>query len=345
MVSVATARRSVVITGATGYIGKSVVLEAVRRGYRTMALVRDVDKCKESSDYQKYFAGAELIECDVCNQGQLTQKLQEITDKSGRIDAIVSCLASRSGVKKDSYKIDYQASHNCLEAGRSVGARHYVMLSAFCVAKPLLHFQHAKLKMEAALQAQTDMTWSIVRPTAFFKSVSSQMERVRGGGAFMIFQGGADTSCNPIAESDLASYLLNCVTNNSLKSKILNVGGPDNAITKRRQGEMMFEALGTEPKFSKGPSVRVLSTIRRVAEFSSKVTRLTKLADAAEVANILSYYITQDMLTTQPFEKFGRIRLQDHYNRIAKEGSEYDPYVSLMVKEIKPPKGVKVSSK
>ena len=178
LVSLATAKRSVVITGATGYIGKSVVQEAVRRGYKTMALVRSADKCRDSSDYQKYFTGAELIECDVCDQEQLTQKLKEITDKSGRIDAIVSCLASRSGVKKDSYEIDYQASHNCLEAGRSVGARHFVMLSAFCVRKPLLHFQVAKLKMEAALQAQTDMTWSIVRPTAFFKSVSSQMERV-----------------------------------------------------------------------------------------------------------------------------------------------------------------------
>jgi divinyl chlorophyllide a 8-vinyl-reductase len=191
------------------------------------------------------------------------------------------------------------------------------MLSAFCVAKPLLHFQHAKLKMEAALQAQIDMTWSIVRPSVFFKSALSQMEQVRGGGAFMVFQGGEDTSCNPIAESDLASYMLSCVTNNSRKSRIMNVGGPDDAITKRMQGEMMvFAALGTEPKFSKGPSVRVFSAFRRVAEFSSKLTRWTKLATAAEVANILSYYMTQDMLTTQPFEKFGRIRLQDHYNRI-----------------------------
>lgn len=289
LVSLANAKKSLVITGATGYIGKSVVAEAVKRGYQTIALVRDVDKCQASDDFKKYFTGAELMACDVCDQEQLREKLQDITDQSGRIDAIASCLASRSGVKKDSYKIDYQASLNCLDAGRFVGARHFVLLSAFCVNKPLLHFQHAKLKMEAAIQAQSDMTWSIVRPTAFFKSVSSPMERVRGGGAFMIFQGGEETSCNPIAESDLARYMLNCVTSKSRENQILNVGGPDDAITKRRQGEMMFEALNMGPKFSKGPSVRVFSIFRKVTNCAYAVSRWTKLADAAEVANILTY--------------------------------------------------------
>jgi divinyl chlorophyllide a 8-vinyl-reductase len=169
------------------------------------------------------------------------------------------------------------------------------------------------------------------------------MERVRGGGAFMIFGGGEDTACNPIAESDLARYMLNCVKSQSLTNRILNVGGPDDAITKRRQGEMMFEALGTEPKFSKGPSVLVFSVFRKAAQFSSFVTRWNKLGDAAEVANILMYYITQDMLTTKPFEKFGRIRLKDHYRKIAVEGTEFDPYVSLMVKPTKQQGGKSVA--
>lgn len=41
---------------------------------------------------------------------------------------------------------------NTLEAGRAAGAKHYVLLSAICVQKPLLEFQKAKLKFEAALQ-------------------------------------------------------------------------------------------------------------------------------------------------------------------------------------------------
>jgi hypothetical protein len=43
------------------------------------------------------------------------------------------------------------------------------------------------------------------------------------------------------------------------------------------------------------------------------------------------YYAVEDMLTTDPSEKFGTIRLQDHYNRIAEEGQEYDPYTTMYV--------------
>ena len=65
-----------VIAGATGYIGKSVVRESVRQGYKTIALVRDKSKV-ESADgklmYGGYFDGAELVECDVCNPSNVEQ--------------------------------------------------------------------------------------------------------------------------------------------------------------------------------------------------------------------------------------------------------------------------------
>ena len=54
------------------------------------------------------------------------------------------------------------------------GAKHFVLLSAICVQKPLLAFQAAKLKFEEALQAAGDISYSIVRPTAFFKSLAAQ---------------------------------------------------------------------------------------------------------------------------------------------------------------------------
>lgn len=64
---------------------------------------------------------------------------------------------------------------NVLETARQKGASHFVLLSAICVQKPLLEFQHAKLKFEGALQAAGDITYSIVRPTAFFKSLAGQV--------------------------------------------------------------------------------------------------------------------------------------------------------------------------
>jgi divinyl chlorophyllide a 8-vinyl-reductase len=154
------------------------------------------------------------------------------------IESVISCLASRSGIKKEAFAIDYQASLNCMEAGIEHDAKHFVLLSAICVKKPLLQFQLAKLKFEAALQGQSAMTYSIVRPTAFFKSVSGQLERLQKGENFLMFQD--TTRANPIAETDLATYIIDCISDESRHDKILNLGGPDEAMTKLKQGEVSY---------------------------------------------------------------------------------------------------------
>ncbi len=52
-----------------------------------------------------------------------------------------------------------------------------------CVQKPLLAFQHAKLAFENVL-VESGLTYSIVRPTAFFKSLSGQIDRLKRGSPF-----------------------------------------------------------------------------------------------------------------------------------------------------------------
>ena len=173
--------------------------------------------------------------------------MEKIKEENGGIEAVVSCLASRSGIKKDAYAIDYQATKNCLDAGCEVGAKHFVLLSAFCVKNPWLQFQQAKLKFEADLQAQDKMSWSIVRPTAFFKSVSGQLEVVQQGAPFVMFGDGEVTQCNPIAEADLATYLIDCISDKSRLNKIINLGGPDEPLTMKKQGEVcLFLATTNE---------------------------------------------------------------------------------------------------
>lgn len=327
----AQAKKTAVIAGATGYIGKSVVREAVRQGYQTIALVRDpakLDTPEGQQSFGGFFDGAQVVQCDVTDEASLNEVFETIMKENKNIEAVVSCLASRSGVKKDAYLIDYQATLNCLNAGRKVGAKHFVLLSAFCVKNPWLQFQQAKLKFEAALEAQTDMTWSIVRPTAFFKSVSGQLEVVQSGAPFVGFGDGEITRCNPIAESDLATYLMDCVTDKSRHQKIINLGGPDEPLTMKKQGEMLFAATGKEPNFIFAP-VWIFDAVINTLQFFADLTGSEKLEDAAETGRIGKYYAVEDMLTTEPDEKYGTITLQEHYNRIAVEGQEYDPYTTM----------------
>jgi len=328
------AGKTAVIAGATGYIGKSTVRESVRQGYKTVALVRDRSKVESKEGqmlYGQFFEGADVVECDVTNPAQLTKTLEEIKAKSGDIEAVVSCLASRSGIKKDAYAIDYQATKNCLDSGIAVDARHFVLLSAFCVKNPWLQFQQAKLKFEADLQEQDKMTYSIVRPTAFFKSVSGQLEVIQQGAPFVMFGDGEVTRCNPIAESELAEYLMNCVTDKTKENKILNLGGPDEPLTMKKQGEMLYQAVGKEPNFFYAP-LWLFDTIIDSLQWFADTFNSEKFENAAELGRIGKYYAVEDMLTTDPSEKFGKISLQEHYDRIAVEGQEYDPYTTMFAK-------------
>ena len=230
--------RTVVIAGASGYIGRAVVRESLKRGYNTVALVRDSNRYFEQQCHGGYgysMDGATVVECDVQDLGQLKSVISSIDIP---VDTVISCLASPSGTKKDVYAIDFEATRNCLEAGQSVQARHFVLLSAFCCRKPLLQLQQAKLKMEDELARQSTMTWSVVRPTAYFKSISGQLDAIREGAPYVLFGDGAVTRCNPIAESELAEFMLDCAIDESKFQRIINVGGPDSPLTNKMLGEV-----------------------------------------------------------------------------------------------------------
>ncbi len=52
--------------------------------------------------------------------------------------------------------------------------------------------------------------------------------------------------------------------------------------------------------------------------------------DAAELGRIGKYYAVEDMWTTETTERYGKISLKQHYERIKAEGQEYDPYTTIM---------------
>ena len=316
--------QKVVIVGATGYIGKYVVKESVRRGYETVAVVR-----RGANTQSDFFQGSRVVYADVTDPESIANCFNT-ENKEGQITTTISCLASRSGVEKDSYLIDYQATSNTLNAARKINANQFILLSAFCVRKPLLQFQNAKLKFEEELVNAGDIKYSIVRPTAFFKSVSGQFELLQQGWPFVMFGDGEICQCNPISETDLATYLVNCIEEQTKWNKILNIGGPDKGMTMKQQGEMIFEILGKEPKFWTAP-VSLFDAIIGFLAFLGKFSDGAK--DAAELARIGKYYAVEDMLTTDVSEKFGKITLREHYERIAVEGQEYDPYTTMLAKK------------
>lgn len=235
----------VLVVGATGYIGKFVVKELISRGYDVVAFCREksgVGGKQSAEDTKKEFQGAKVVFGDVTNMNSLNS-----VGFADPVDVVVSCLASRTGGIKDSQLIDYQATANAMNAGRKNGAQHFVLLSAICVQKPLLEFQRAKLKFEKELQEAGDITYSIVRPTAFFKSLAGQVELVKTGKPYVYFGDGKLAACKPISERDLACFIADCVSQEQYKNKVLPIGGPGEALTALDQANMLFRITGQKP--------------------------------------------------------------------------------------------------
>jgi divinyl chlorophyllide a 8-vinyl-reductase len=232
--------------------------------------------------------GVERRVGDVTNPSSLKQD----GFRGEHFDVLISCMASRTGAPRDAWAIDHQAHVDALAAAQAAGVTHMVLLSAICVQRPKLAFQHAKLAFEAAL-IESGLTYSIVRPTAFFKSLSGQVERVRRGKPFLVFGDGTLTSCKPISDRDVASYLADCIDDESRHNRILPIGGPGEAITPLQQGEALFALLKMKPRFRHVP----LALLDGVVATLSALGRVSpRIRDKAELARIGRYYATESMI-------------------------------------------------
>ena len=284
-------RARVFVIGATGTIGQANVRALLRRGHEVVCFVRPRAGVKGKllpADSDELFPGATVRVGEVSDAASLARD----GFCGERFDVLVSCLASRTGTPKDAWAIDHDAQLLALAAAKSAGVTQVVLLSAICVQKPLLAFQQAKLAFEKAL-VESGLTYSIVRATAFFKSLSGQVERVKAGKPFLIFGDGTLTACKPISDEDLGDYLASCIGDAPRHNKILPIGGPGEAITPRQQGERLFELLGKPPRFKQVP-VALLDVIITVLSLLGRV--IPPLAAKAELARIGRYYATESML-------------------------------------------------
>ena len=279
------------VLGATGTIGRATVRALLDRGHEVVCLIRPHAGPRGELDRAE---STRLLEGAVVRFGDATDPALLARDGIGgeRFDAILSCLASRTGAPRDAWAIDYQAHLGALATAKAADIPHMILLSALCVQKPRLAFQHAKLAFEQALAA-SGLTYSIVRPTAFFKSLSGQVERVRRGKPYLLFGDGRLTACKPISDGDLGAYLAECVDDPARWNRVLPIGGPGAAITPKEQGERLFALLGRAPRYKHVP-VRLLDTIIAVLRAMGRLS--PTLADKAELARIGRYYATESML-------------------------------------------------
>jgi divinyl chlorophyllide a 8-vinyl-reductase len=318
--SAPSAPRRVFLLGASGTIGRAVAHALAARGHEVVCFLRGQSRGAEGLP-----AGVAARFGDPCNPDSLARE----GFRGERFDVVVSCIASRTGAPQDAWAIDHGANMNALAAGKAAGVAHFVLLSAICVQKPRLAFQHAKLAFEAAL-VESGMAYSIVRPTAFFKSLSGQIARVRAGKPFLLFGDGRRTACKPISDADLAAFIVDCLDDPDRRNRILPIGGPGPAITPREQGEALFALLGRPPRFRHAP-LWLMDAIVFALETAARFA--PSLSAKAEFARIGRYYANESMLALDPVTgrydadatpSTGADTLFDHYARVLRGEAEVE---------------------
>lgn len=297
----------VAVAGATGTIGRAVVRELLDQGFATRALGRRKSIADDSP----------AIETHVVNFSDR----DEVAAALSKCDAVISCITSRSGTPKDAWSVDHDANLALMEAAKASDTKRFVLLSAICVQKPKLTFQKAKRAFEKQLQLSA-LDWTIIHPTAFFKSLSGQVARVQSGKPFLVFDNGTLTACKPISDRDLARFIIQKLTEPSSIRRTLPIGGPGPAITPKDQAAMLERLLGRKVQV-RGMPVALMRAIVSVLTLCGRI--IPRFKDRAEFARTGLYYGTESMLVwdadAQRYDagatpEFGSDTLEDHYARL-----------------------------
>ena len=267
------------VAGATGYIGKNVVKSALEQNFKVVIATRKV-----STDFDLKDQNLTVVEISKSDNSWI-ENLQGI-------DVFISCLASSSGEPKDARSVDFKLNKLLLEKAKRIKCSQFILLSAICVQKPRLAFQFEKLAFEKELK-KSGLNFSIIRPTAYFKSLSGQIENIKKGKPYVYFGNGELTQCNPISEKDLSLFILSCVTDKNKWRKILPIGGPNQSLTPKNVGEMLFEVFEVTPKYKSFPT-KLLDAIRLLLLIAAPFSSWAK--SKSELIKIAKYYATESML-------------------------------------------------
>ena len=303
----------VLLLGYTGYIGTTLAKVLSEKKIQVVCPVRNKKPLKRIENI--VFVDLPKIESFL-----ETSKVKPTT--------VISCIASRRGGITDSWDVEYTLNKFFLKLCKRIGINRFILLSALCVQKPTLEFQKAKLAFENLLKNST-LEYEIIRPTAFFKSLSGQIDRVKKGKSFLLFGNGELTTCKPISARDLSEFISRFVLRKKAENKIHLVGGPGPPISPKDQAELLFKLSKNKKKITH-ISPKLFLVIIYFLMPLSKISK--KIQDFQEFLKIAYYYATESMLvwdkkndtySSKKTPEFGKETLEDYYKKILNEDMIY----------------------
>lgn len=208
----------ILLTGATGYIGKRVLLSLVQQGYHVVCCTRDKNRFNPP---KSIIDKIDVIEVDLLKKETLKNIPKDI-------DAAYYLVHSMSS-SKDYKKLEYESACNFREAINQTKAQQVIYLSGIVNEGELSEHLSSRKNVEEELQKGnyhlTTLRAGIIigSGSASFEIIRDLVEKL----PVMVTPKWLLTKSQPIAITDVITYLSGVLLNEKTFDQSFDIGGPD----------------------------------------------------------------------------------------------------------------------
>ncbi|WP_418263209.1 SDR family oxidoreductase [Flavobacterium faecale] len=208
----------ILLTGATGYIGKRILPVLVEMGHEVVCCVRDVKRFHPPASIRDKIA---IIEMDLLDEKSLEKLPKEIDGAY----YLVHSMATTS----DYERMEHQSALNFKEALNKTNVKHVVYLSGIVNESELSSHLSSRKNVENLLSGGkyhlTTLRAGIIigSGSASFEIIRDLVEKL----PLMITPKWLKTKCQPIGVTDVIAFLTQTIFNSETFDQNFDIGGPD----------------------------------------------------------------------------------------------------------------------
>ncbi|MFN7020109.1 MAG: NAD(P)H-binding protein [Phycisphaerales bacterium] len=282
-------QKTVAVTGASGFVGRYIVRELLRRDYKVRALVRDA--AKAAAVFGPDRGRVEMIVGDACDSAALS-RLVSGADACIHLVGIIREVRGESSDRPQTFeRLHIGATRAIVDACRAAGVRRFLHMSALGVG-PEGRAEYQKTKWEAERYVRrtfddgSGLEWTIFRPGLIHgpdgEFVQLMHDLCTGEVPPFFFlpyfaRKKVDTSVvagrvdwvdpkvQPVAVEDVAAAFCNALERPETIEEIYNLVGPD-VLTWPRMFEVFRDTLpgtnkGLKPWFVPSTHAAAIATV------------------------------------------------------------------------------------
>ena len=208
----------ILLTGASGYIGKRLLPVLVESGYEVICCVRDIKRFTPPKSLQSKI---QIIQADLLDKTSLKSIPKDI---DGAFYLVHSMSAS-----SDYKLLEQESANNFREAINKTNTKHVVYLSGIVNESALSKHLASRKNVEIEL-SKGDYNFTSLRAGIIIGSGSASFEIMRDlveKLPVMVTPKWLNTRCQPIGISDVIKCLSKTILNPKTYNKDFDIGGPD----------------------------------------------------------------------------------------------------------------------